>query len=270
VLGEAIPVSRDGLRRDPSALAGPLPEGQLFEERLINLCLRRDLPELTRLLTHYAGWLAAAADADGQLTGAALWATPSDLLVDGEGFVPWDPTWSTTLRAPVDVALSRSLRTFAIKLITGGYSHPWPALVDADSLVVILAGMAGQVVERPVLADAVALEARLRGAELGLDEAGTEQLRERLATVGAGTPPLDLDSHRELHAANERMREELAHALARTEWAEQLLSSREKALRSAEGKLDLLSGSISFRIAKLMLYPVRRAAGLVKKVLGRR
>ncbi|MEV4411161.1 class I SAM-dependent methyltransferase [Catellatospora sp. NPDC049609] len=269
VLGDATRISRDGVYRDPAALAGPLPRGRLFEEQLIELCLRRALPELSRVLTRYAGWLADRAGADGTVSGVALWAAPGDLLGDGDGFTPWDPTWSTTLREPVAVALARSLRSFAVRLITGGYSHPWPVLVDADSLTVILAGMAGHTLERPTLTAAVALEARLRAAELGLDEQGREELHERLAAVMPGTPPLDLDSHRELHAANERLRAELAHAVARTAWAEELLGKRESALRNAEDRLDMLSGSLSFRIGRLVIYPLRQAKALAKRLVRR-
>ncbi len=269
VLGDPTLRSRDGVYRDPAALAGPLPRGRLLEEQLIELCLRRDLPELARVLTRYAAWLAEGAHEDGTVGGVALWAAPGDLLLDGDGFTPWDPTWSTTVRMPLDVALARSLRTFAVRLITGGYSHPWPVLVDADSLVVILAGMAGHTLERPVLTAAVELEARLRAAEHGLDEAGRARLRDRLAAVTPGTPPLDLDSHRELHAANDRLREELAHAVSRVAWAEELLESREKALRHAEDKLDILSGSFSFRLGKLLIYPLRKAKGLAKRLLRR-
>lgn len=268
-LGDTSLVTRDGVYRDPAALAGPLPRGRLFEEQLIELCLRRDLPELTRVLTRYADWLAGQADPDGAAGGVALWAGPGELLADGDGFTPWDPTWSTTLREPTEVALARALRSFAVRLITGGYSHPWPTLVDADSLTVILAGMAGHTLERPALTAAVTLEARLRAAERGLDQAGREQLRERLASVTPGTPPLDLDSHRELHAAHERLSGELAHAVSRLDWAEELLRSREKALRDAEAKLDVLSGSLAFRLGRLLMYPLRKAKGLAKRLLRR-
>lgn len=269
VLGDAATFSRDGVHRDPAALSGPLPRGRLFEEQLIELCLRRDLPELARVLTRYAGWLAEQADGEGTVSGVALWASPGDLLVDGDGFTAWDPTWSTSVREPAEVALARALRAFAVRLITGGYSHPWPVLVDADSLVVILAGMAGHTLERPTLTAAVAVEARLRAAEQGLDEQGREELRERLAAITPGTPPLDVDSHRELHAANERLRAELAHAVSRTEWAEELLEKREFALRNAEDKLDMLSGSISFRLGKLIIYPLRKVKALVKRLAKR-
>ncbi|WP_027346623.1 hypothetical protein [Hamadaea tsunoensis] len=267
LLGDPAPVSRDVLRRDPAALAGPLPTGQVLEERLLELCLRRDLPELARLLTRYAGWLAAAAGQSGELTGTALCATPDEILVSGDDFAYLDATWSADLRTPVDVALARALREFAVKLITGGYSHPWPMTADADSLTVILGGLAGYALERPQLTEAVSVEVRLSAARNGLDEAATEALRTQLASVVSGTPPLDLDSHRELRMALERMRDDLTHAQARTAWAEELLLSREKALRWAEQKLEILNGSLSYRTGRLVMWPLRKIKLLLMKVL---
>ena len=269
VLGDARTTSRDMLRRDPAALAGPLPAGQLLEECLVDLCLRRDLPELARLLTRYAGWLADGADQDGQLRDAMLYATTGDVLVGGDGFDLWDRTWFTTSQAPVGVALARSLRVFTVKLITGGYSHPWPTTADADSLTVILSGLAGHPLERPELTAAIELEVQLRAAQRGLDGPAREQLRDVLATVTSGTPLVDLDSHRELRMALDRMADELVHAQARTAWAEELLTSREKALRNAEAKLDVLSGSLTYRIGRLIMMPLRVLKRAAKAVLAR-
>lgn len=263
ILGEPVTFQREGLRRDPAAIGGPLPTGQLLDERLVELCLRRDLPELSWLLARYAAWLADGADGDGLVSGPQLYATTADVLITADGFGLWDPTWSATEGVPVDVALARSLRAFAIKLITGGYSHPWPMTADADSLTVILGGLAGHPMERPALTAALELEVRLLGAQRGLDEAERAQLSEALATVTAGTPPVDLDSHRELRLALERLQDELVHAQARTAWAEELLASREKALRWAESKVDMLSGSLTYRIGRLVMFPLR----LLKRAL---
>jgi hypothetical protein len=270
LLGTRTPVRRDDLIRDPQALDGPLPTGRLLEDHLIDLCMNRDLPELRTVLGQFADWVAAPADDDGMLSGAELCVLPSELVMTGDSFARWDPSWSSELRVPVDVALARALREFAVMLLTSGYAHPWPALGTADELAIVLGGMAGRNWDNgKVLPAAVALQVQLSAAERGLDAEQQAQLSTELMAVGQGTAPLGLESYRELQTALARLREEVAHEKAMNAWNEQMLLSREFALRRAERQVEFLSGTFTARLGKLLFLLARRTLRLVRRI-GRR
>ncbi|HWG99196.1 MAG TPA: class I SAM-dependent methyltransferase [Pilimelia sp.] len=217
------------VRRDPARLAGALPAGRLLEAELVGACQRRDLPTLRRLLAGYAGWLAAHRDGRGRLAGEWVFATPRATVVDGDRFALLDPSWSLADPVPYEVALARALRGFAVDLTGGGYAHPWPAATDVDGLTVLLSGLAGADLTRAVVRQAVDVEVEIATAVRGLDPVGRAEHAARLLTADAGAPPLDVDSHRRLHQAVHRLREELAEARARVAWYEERLAAREPA-----------------------------------------
>jgi hypothetical protein len=254
VLGDAATVSRDGLSRYPHALDGPLPAGRPVQEHLLALCLRRDIPRLRAALTQYAHW-----------AEQGVVALPDELLVDGQTGTRWDPSWSVEVAEPADVVLARALRAFAVTLISGGYSHPWPQLGGAEELAEVLGGLAGRDWDgTDVLERAVALQVRLIAAERGLDSEAAEQLCAQLSGADQGTAS---GGRRELLAAVQRLRAELAHEKAANAWNEKMLLSRERALRSAEAKLDLLSGTFPARVGKIGVRLVRKARRVARRVL---
>jgi hypothetical protein len=269
LVSPGAPVNGELVRREPARVVGPLPGGRLLEEVLIEACLHRDLPRLRRILGDYAAWLAALADPDGEVAGGFAFATPDNLLLDVGRFALLDPSWVAADPQPVDLLLTRAVRRFAVTLIGGGYSHPWPSTVDANGLAVILAGMAGCVVERDMVALAVRMEVEFEAAARGLTGERRDALAARLMGVDATSPPVDIDSHRELREASARLRQELRHEQAKLLWYEEMLTSRETALKQARRTIDLMSGSLSYRVGRLVMMPLRFGKRAVRGVLRR-
>ncbi|MET8090418.1 class I SAM-dependent methyltransferase [Micromonospora sp. NPDC005220] len=251
--------SREAAYRDADALSGPVPSGRLLRTLLLDAALRRDLATLRALLHGYAGWLADQADADGRIAGAAALAGTDNVVVDGERYAVLDPSWRATAALPGDVVLARGLWRFAAGLLTGGYAHPWSSTLDVAGLTVVLGGLAGHDLDRATVSEAVEAEAAVTAALHGLDAGGTVDLATELHAVAPTDPPVDGQSYQQLREAWLRQREELTRLAALTAWTEELLTSRERALRRAETTIGLLSGSLSYRVGRLAITPARLA-----------
>ena len=249
------------VRRDPARLAGPLPVGICLEEMLLDACLRGDLPVLRGLLTDFAGWLAGQCDGADLLPGEYGFVTPANTVHADPpaGFAVLDRSWSLAEPVPCDVAVLRGLRQFAVTLVTGHHPHPWPSALDADELTLLLAAIAGRPADRAVLRRAVELEVEITAAIRGLDERRRAELAQRLAAVSGGTPAVHVDGHRELHESVRWLRTELVHAESRLAWYDELLTTRERALARAQRRVTLLTGSLTFRIGRLLVTSVRAA-----------
>ncbi|MET7371710.1 class I SAM-dependent methyltransferase [Micromonospora arida] len=251
--------SREAAYRDADALSGPVPSGRLLRTLLLDAALRRDLATLRALLRGYAGWLADQADADGRIAGAAALAATDNVVVDGERYAVLDPSWRATAALPADVVLARGLWRFAAGLLTGGYAHPWTSTLDVAGLTVVLGGLAGHDLDRATVSDAVEAEAAIAAALHGLGADGTVGLATELHAVAPTDPPVGGHSYQQLREAWLRQREELTRLTALTAWTEELLTSRERALRRAETTIGLLSGSLSYRVGRLAITPARLA-----------
>ncbi|MEU4336281.1 class I SAM-dependent methyltransferase [Micromonospora lupini] len=251
--------SREAAYRDLAALSGPVPTGRLLHTLLLDAALRRDLATLRTLLHGYAGWLAGQADADGRLAGAAALASTDNVVVDGERYAVLDPSWRATGTLPGDVALARGLWRFAAALLTGGYAHPWSSTLDVAGLTVVLGGLAGHDLDRATVAEAVRAEAAIAATLHGLDAEHRAALATELQAVAPTDPPVGAHSYQQLREAWLRQREEISRLAALTRWTDELLTSRERALRRAEAKIGLLSGSISYRVGRLAITPARLA-----------
>ncbi|GAA0370181.1 hypothetical protein GCM10009541_10840 [Micromonospora gifhornensis] len=270
--------SREIAHLDPAAPDGPVPDGRLLHNLLLDGCLRRDTALLRRLLRGYADWLTHQAAAD-PLTGAVALAGVDNLVVAGDRFAVLDPSWRVDDPLPVDVVLARALWRFATELLTGGYAHPWTSTLDAIGLTVVLGGVAGRDFDRAVVDAALDVEAaldvdaavrRIREAEhrdsRGADRRGGPEAG--LRTVTSTDLPPGRHSYQQLRDAWLRQRDENTRLAAALSWTEDLLASREKALRRAEAKLDLLSGTVSYQLARLAVTPARiarRGARAVKR-----
>jgi hypothetical protein len=251
--------SREAAYRDADALSGPVPSGRLLRTLLLDAALRRDLATLRALLHGYAGWLADQADTDGRIAGAAALAGTDNVVVDGERYAVLDPSWRATAALPADVVLARGLWRFAAGLLTGGYAHPWSSTLDVAGLTVVLGGLAGHDLDRATVSEAVEAEAAIAAALHGLDAGGTVDLATELHAVAPTDPPVGGHSYQQLREAWVRQREELTRLAALTAWTEELLTSRERALRRAETTISLLSGSLSYRVGRLAITPARLA-----------
>lgn len=259
----------EAVHRDLGRLAGPVPVGRLMRTVLLDACVRRDLTRLRGLLSGYVGWLAAHADGDDRLADEYALATPDNVVVAGTAFAVLDPSWQATEPVPVDVALARGLWRFAAELLTGGYAHPWSSTVDVAGLTVVLGGLAGRNLDRTVVASAVEAEATISAAMRGLDSDGRSALAAELRSVEPTAPPPGLDSHQQLREAWERQRQELARIQALLRWTEEILTSREFALKRAHLTIHLLSGSISYRVGRLVITPARLLKRYARKVRRR-
>ncbi|MEV6692314.1 class I SAM-dependent methyltransferase [Micromonospora sp. NPDC051196] len=263
--------SREITHLDPAAPEGPVPDGRLLHSLLLDGCLRRDTALLRRLLRGYADWLTGQADAD-RLTGAVALAGADNLVVSGDRFAVLDPSRRADDPLPVDVVLARALCRFATELLTGGYAHPWTATLDVAGLTVVLGGVAGRDFDRAVVDAALDLEAAVRrerdtGRRRGLDTGrrGDRDAEGRsgpdgdLRALTPTDPPPGRHSYQQLRDAWLRQRDENTRLAAALTWTEELLTSRERALRRAEAKLDLLSGTVSYKLARLASTPARMA-----------
>ncbi|MER7441987.1 class I SAM-dependent methyltransferase [Micromonospora avicenniae] len=252
--------TREAAHRDLAALDGrPVPEGRLLRTLLLDAALRRDLDGLRRLLRGYAAWLTGQAGPDGQLGGAVALATVDNVLAADGGYALLDPSWQATSPLSPEVVLARGLRRFATTLVTGGYAHPWPSTLDVAGLTVVLAGVAGHDLDRATVTAAVDIEAAVTAAVRGLDNEGRGVLLSELRSVEPTDPPAGTRSFQQLREAWLRQREELSRLTALLKWTEELLTSRERALRRAEVTLNLLNGSVSYRVGKLAITPARLA-----------
>jgi hypothetical protein len=245
------------VRRDPTRLAGAVPAGDLLDGLLLDAGLRHDRGTLRRLLSGYAGWLASAADVDERLPGAYAFASPANVVVHDGRFAVLDPSWRLTEPLPVGVAVARGLRQHAITVVTGAYAHPWSSTLDVDGLTVVLAGLAGMPMAREVIAAAVDTEASFAAAIDRLTDAQRAALAERLAGVSVIDPPPGLASYDQLREAWQRQREEVIRLADRLAWSEKILDSREQSLKKAQLTIALLSGSLSFRLGRLLITPAR-------------
>ncbi|MGS2619281.1 class I SAM-dependent methyltransferase [Micromonospora sp. LZ34] len=258
--GPAAPyATREAAYRDRAALAGPVPDGRLLRTLLLDGCLRRDLDELRRLLRGYAAWLARQADAGGRLSGAVALAGVDNVVVAGDDHAVLDPSWRAAEPLPGDVVLARGLWRFAADLLTGGCAHPWTSTLDVAGLTVVLGGLAGHDLARATVDAAVETEAAITAALRGLDADGRVALASELRGVDPTDPPPGPRSYQQLREAWLRQREELTRLGALLKWTEELLTSRERALRRADATINLLSGSLSYRVGRLAITPARLA-----------
>ncbi|MFC0509132.1 class I SAM-dependent methyltransferase [Micromonospora costi] len=252
--------SRELAYRDLAALDGqPVPPGRLLRTLLLDAAVRRDLDALRGLLRGYADWLAGQADADDRLADAAALAGADNLVVADGRYALLDASWRATEPIARDVVLARGLWRFAAALLTGGYAHPWPSTLDVAGLTVVLGGLAGHDLDRATVSAAVETEAAVTAAVRGLDAEGRVTLATELRAVEPTDPPAGPRSYQQLHEAWLRQREELSRLAALQKWTDELLTSRERALRRAEATINLLSGSLSYRVGRLAVTPARLA-----------
>ncbi|GIJ81079.1 hypothetical protein Xph01_55110 [Micromonospora phaseoli] len=254
---------RPAAHRDPRGPQGPVPDGRLLRSLLLDGCLRRDTARLRRLLRGYAEWLDGQAER-GQLTGAVALAGADNLVVAGDRFAVLDPSWRAGVGLPVDVVLARTLWRFATELLAGGYAHPWTSTLDVAGLTVVLGGVAGRDFDRAVVATAVQTDATVSVALRGPES----DRRVDPDTETRPVPPTGPRSYQQMYETWLREREENTRLAALLRWTEELLNARERALRRAEAKINLLSGSLSYKVGRLAITPARmakRGAGAAKR-----
>ncbi|HEX6470990.1 MAG TPA: hypothetical protein VF069_17960 [Streptosporangiaceae bacterium] len=246
--------------RDPARLAGAVPPGRSFDELLLAACARADLPGLRGLLGSYARWLAdgAAAGGDGpdRLPGHLVFADTTNVVVDGDRrFALLDPSWELAEPVPFRTALARTLRRFALRLVSEGHPHPWPSTLDLDGIALTLLAMAGHPGDRGLLGEAVRLEAEIVAAREGLP--GHEEAR-LIAELEHGVPCRP-PSHRDALRAARKLADDLRQERGRAEWLDDRLREAEATIAKRQAEVRALRRSASFRVGRMITCPVRLA-----------
>jgi len=248
--------------RDPSAVVGTVPDGDLLEERLLAACARDDAAAMRTVLRGYAEWQRGSAPGTADPARALI---HLDNAVDtGDGLVPLDPSWGCTERVAQVVAFLAAARRFARRLLDGGYPHPWPSDVSLDRLALTFATMAGFAPTRDDLAAATrfALDTDpARHSEVTGDEAA---LAAACAAPWPGTPAL---GHREALTLAIRRGAELTEARAQVRWLDETLAERNEQLSLSAKNLDRMRHSITYRIGGLLTGPFRFVVRLARKGL---
>lgn len=250
------PLVQGSVTREVSVLNGAVPAGRLLGEVLLGHVLRRDMTALRGALAAYADWLAGTGE-------SAVFATVDRVLVDGDDHALLDPSWRWTAPVRPELALASAMRDLAVTLITEGHPHAWPASVDADGLTVVLAGLAGREIGRPVVTEATALTASVATTLRGLAPEETAALREALVTAGTGSVSLTVDSHREAVVAAEAGRAEVMRLRAVLTRTEGWLADSERNLKTTQRQLKTVKESRAYQIGLRITRPVNK----VKRIL---
>ena len=248
------------LVRDPSRLAGTLPTGTLLEELFLTACRFDDLNAMRKLVHGYAEWLRKQTeDGDLAVSGTALFATFENVMASDDQLTVFDPSWSTTLQVPFEVAFIRALRHFGFRILAAGLPHPWPSGMSPNRLTVTLAAMAGLVVTPALLEQTARLEVELDGQRRNNTEADDQNQYFELQTTGeqATSEPAQPRGYREALIAVGRLSTDLAAAQAQIGWLDETVQLRESQLRKERRLMGDLRGSVSYRIGQAITSPLR-------------
>lgn len=256
------------LVRDPSRLAGTLPSGILLEELFLTACRFDDLTQLRKLVRCYADWLRGQAETGKTLTGTALFATFENVMADDGRLTVLDPSWSTTLQVPFEVALVRALRRFGFRILAAGLPHPWPSGMSPNRLTVTLAAMAGLIVTPALLERTARLEIELDGQQRNNTEADDQNLYFQLQTRGqqASSEPDQPRGYREALVAVGRLSNELAAVQSQIAWLDETVQLREDQLRRERKLQSDLRHSVSYRVGHSVTAPLRAVLRLFRPV----
>jgi hypothetical protein len=232
--------------------AYPVPGGITLEELLLDACAREDIPRVRELLRDFAGWLA------GQEPAVQPFATTDNVVVEGIRFALLAPGFRLVEPVPSEHALARVLRRFAVRLVAGGYRHPWPAGHSVDGLVLIWLSMAGHPLDREDLPAVAELEVSITGS--AEDPAPPLGRRELLAEVDR--------LRQEADAANSRLAG-FQRALERTdreltERVRQLEKMRQE-LKAAKTTLAALRSSLPYRVGRVVKRSPAKIRRFVRK-----
>ncbi|MDT0213520.1 hypothetical protein Q9R29_06440 [Rothia sp. ARF10] len=195
--GDGLSRRHDGTASDPIR---PDDVAPLLLTAVLRACARRDLPGTRVLVSGYAAWVRDQVDASGVLSAEASSASPGNLMWSARPVVvvPRD------VRMTADERVWRSLDTVVESLVCKGMLHPWPAATPPETMLEIMAAMAG-----------LAPESRPDGLGRGWPDALPE---------GLVDPVL------------ERLVEANAALESRAAWFEERLNVRERQLRTLQSQ----------------------------------
>jgi len=242
------------VQRDPAALTGPVPLGDLMETGMLDACARHDHADLRGMLRRYARWLPAAG------TTAAFASFDNVVVAPDGGILLFDPSWSFEQPVPVPVALLHAARRFADRLLSGAYPHPFPADASIDRIATTLVAMAGHTVSPADEEAATAL-----AVDADPDAEGGEEAFVALRARFADPSPVRALAHREAVALIGRQATELADARAQIAWLDETIRERDEQLSLAGRMMAEIRASVTYRIGALVTRPARKVLTAVRK-----
>ena len=184
----------------------------------------------------------------------------------------FDSSWRWTAHLDLDISIVRGLRDFATRLLRSGAEHPWTPDISPDALAQTLAAMGGM--EWPAHQVTVVAQAE---AELKTVVQGGDALFEGEAyafNVEGGASQYAssgglLRGYRETLASSGRLSQALHERRGQVAWLEAALIARDIRVGEMSKALADLGGSVSFRIGRVITWPLRVVVRMVMLVFRR-
>ena len=264
------------LRRIVTRLDGAVPPGVILEEQMVASCADHDIPAIRQMVRDYVAWLRSHAtektwvnpwtgEEHGErlvLDGDFVFATLENVVRSGADLEPVDASWTIEAAVPFEVAALRAFRTFAQRLVTGGYAHPWPFATSPDRIATSLAAMVGIVVTEEMRHHVAALAATVERPPSAWVGRGDEQAEVAAADAKARRPLGEAHflGHDEALAAVERLTTQLAEAESQVEWLIKRIHLKENQLRKAQKATRKLSRSREYLLGAKIVRGQRKLA----------
>jgi len=267
VQGRAEMRERSVVRRFDRAVPNEV-RGESLESQLRRACHHHDVATVRQLVQRYDAWLREGTERG--LDDARLFAVPSNVLVTESGLAALDDSWAMSRPVSDDVLVVHGLRHFAERLLAAGSEHPWAPDTSPDSLTRTLAAMCSFVVPFEAFDEIARLEAEV---EVVLHGGGAvDESRGYAQSLQAGRSQFVAQSgpsrgYREAMAAGIRLAEELQTRSAKVEWLEATLATRDRQVDSLERQLQSTWDSASFRMGRLLTWPVRVVVKGLKRIV---
>lgn len=248
--------------------SGALPSGTTLEAALRRASERHDVAQVRMLVRRYHAWLGAKPWSGGDPT-LRFFASPSNVLLDGEELRVLDDTWRLTHVLTDEVVLLRGLRDFARRLLRSGAEHPWAPDTSPDRLTGTLAGMVGLEISGASVDTVARIEAEVEvvvsgGGAAAESAAYAKNLDSGRSQFVSQSGPAR--GYREVTAVTGRLAQELDARQNQVEWLELTLRLRDRRLGDIERQLVSTRGSASFKIGRFFTWPLRAIVLLVRRV----
>ncbi len=231
-----------GLTRDLSRLDGPLREGEVLADRMLDLLAQHDASQAGVHVRQLSAWLgpepgAVVDPARVPVLLERLVASDDELHLVDAGFVATEP-------AGRDTVLVRALLRFAAALLSTGARHPWSPASTPRALATSLAAAADVEVDDDLFDAAAALDRALHAP--GQSEPAYEEPR--------GGAPIAAMSYAELVELAESLAVRAAEQDEHVVWLLKTVQIRQRRVRKARGNLRELTESREYRLGRRIFW----------------
>src|SRR5665648_354729 len=255
--------------RDYGELPVQVPEGPTLEALLRRACATGSIGPVRRLVQSYAAWLGDSEVWPAGSAGGRLFAVPSNVVVTESGLVCFDDSWRWTAHLDADIVIVRGLRDFARRLLRSGAEHPWTPDISPDALTQTLAAMAGVEWFSHLVAVVARIEAELTTVVHGGD--ASYEARAYASDMEGGASQYAssggaLRGYREALASSGRLAQALYEREGQVTWLEATLRARDIRVGDMNATLAAIRGSVSFRIGRVLTWPLRATVLAVRRV----